>query len=173
MKKILLIAVWIFYLAAGMTGQTDSRFCLDTRFEQEVRSTLQFTIPVVSVADMQDLPKNYILLDAREKAEYEVSHIQNAIHIGYDNLDMQAIEDISRDTAVIVYCSVGYRSEKVGEKLLKMGFHKVSNLFGSIFEWANRDLPLHTPDGDITHRLHTFDERWSKWVTNPKIEKVW
>jgi rhodanese-related sulfurtransferase len=42
---------------------------------------------------------------------------------------------------------VGYRSEKVTEKLQKAGFTQVSNLYGGIFEWVNQGYPIVNQSG--------------------------
>ena len=65
-----------------------------------------------------------------------------------------------------MYCSVGYRSEKVSEKLIKAG----SNMYGSIFEWVNQGRPVYDSDGVPTDRVHAFDETWGAWLL--KGEKV-
>ena len=49
----------------------------------------------------------------------------------------------------------------------------VYNLYGSIFEWANEGLPLVDNNGYDTNAVHTWNKRWSQWVTNPNVEKVW
>jgi rhodanese-related sulfurtransferase len=49
----------------------------------------------------------------------------------------EVVADLPREAPVIVYCSVGYRSEKIGEKLQKLGFQNVHNLYGGIFQWKN------------------------------------
>ena len=52
-------------------------------------------------------------LDAREWREYEVSHIENAIYIGYKQFVITAINSIPKDNEIIVYCSIGKRSEDI------------------------------------------------------------
>jgi rhodanese-related sulfurtransferase len=114
---------------------------------------------------------NYIFLDAREIEEYNISHIPQARYIGYNSFDIKSIKDIPKNKQIIVYCSIGYRSEKIGEKLMKAGYLHVYNLYGSIFEWANRSLPLLDKSGKRTNLVHTYNKQWSKFVTNPKITK--
>ena len=55
----------------------------------------------------------------------------------------------------------------------KAGFSNVYNLYGSIFEWANQGHRLVDKGGQPTFKLHTYNKKWSKWVDNAKIEKVW
>ena len=62
--------------------------------------------------------------------------------VGYDDFDVKRLEEISKNTKIVTYCSVGYRSERIGEKLMKQGFTDVSNLKGSLFKWANQGYEL-------------------------------
>ncbi|MGM0587883.1 MAG: rhodanese-like domain-containing protein [Bacteroidota bacterium] len=38
---------------------------------------------------------------------------------------------------VVVYCVIGYRSEKITKQLRQMGYH-AQNLYGGLFEWVNQ-----------------------------------
>ncbi len=108
--------------------------------------------------------KNLILLDTRSPEEYNVSHIPGATLIDYDNFDPKSVEKIDRDAEVIVYCSVGYRSERIGEKLQDMGFTNVKNLYGGIFQWVNEEGPLLNDKNLPTDSVHTYSRRWSQWL---------
>jgi rhodanese-related sulfurtransferase len=88
----------------------------------------------VSISDSLVHDSSTVLIDSREKREFEVSHIDNAVWVGYDTFKMKRIKHIPKDQKIVVYCSVGYRSEKIAEKLIKKGYTKVSNLYGGVFE---------------------------------------
>ena len=132
-------------------------------FKQMLDSMYSHTVPLISVDSLKHL-KNVYLLDTREKEEFEVSHLKNARNVGYIWFDMRKIYDIPKDATVVVYCSVGYRSEKIGEKLIKHGFNNVYNLYGSVFEWQNEGNPLYKTNGVQTTEIHTYNKSWSKWV---------
>ncbi len=55
---------------------------------------------------------------------------------------------IGEESKVVVYCSVGYRSEKIAEKLKAAGYKNVFNLYGGIFEWENQNLPVYDSNGE-------------------------
>ncbi len=123
------------------------------------------TIPLISAQELKKAENTttpFFLLDAREKKEFDVSHLKNAKHVGYDNFGIASLEGIKKETTIIVYCSVGYRSEKVGEKLKKAGYKKVLNLKGGIFDWVNSGFPVYD-DGE-TKKIHPYDEAWGKWL---------
>ena len=122
----------------------------------------------IEVASLKTIKGKVILLDTREKKEYEISHIPGAIWVGYDNFKLKRVKEIAKDAKIITYCSVGYRSERIGEKLQKAGFTDVSNLKGSIFKWVNEGNPLEDKDGNATDKVHGFDKNWGKWVKGDK-----
>jgi rhodanese-related sulfurtransferase len=127
-----------------------------------LKTLLTHTVPEVSVADLT-LSHGTLLLDAREKPEYQVSHIANAILVGYDKLDLSTLKNVDKHKPIIVYCSVGYRSEKVAEKLISQGFTNVKNLYGGIFEWKNEGKEVINDQG-ITENVHAFSRTWGIWL---------
>ncbi len=142
-------------------------------FDKRLKSLLSFTISTIDVTEASRNFEDYVFLDIREKQEYDISHIPGAIHLGYDRPLWSKVEHMDRNTPIVVYCSVGYRSERLGKKLKQKGFTKVYNLYGSIFEWANQGLPLVDPSGKEAKAVHTYNKNWSQWLTKEGMEKVW
>lgn len=129
-------------------------------------------VTTISVQDLKsrlDSQEELIVLDAREKKEFEVSHLQGATYCGYSRFSKKDLKNIDKSKTIIVYCSVGYRSGKIGEKLMKMGFTDVINVYGGIFDWVNSGFPVYNASGS-TNQVHGFDEEWGKWLK--KGEKV-
>ena len=120
---------------------------------------------------MQQLKDDVVIVDSRELEEYQVSHLEDAIYVGYDDFNISRLEDISREKLVVVYCSLGIRSEDISAELQKAGFKNVRNLFGGIFEWKNKDFPVVDTLGKRTQKVHAFSENWGKWLRN--AEKVY
>jgi rhodanese-related sulfurtransferase len=110
---------------------------------------------------------NIIYLDAREKKEYDVSHIKNAIWCGYNDFNIARVNAVNKNSQVVVYCSVGYRSEKIAEKLSLKGY-KVSNMVGGIFEWINLGYPVVDNRNQATEKIHAYDKVWGVWLTRGK-----
>jgi len=100
-----------------------------------LKTLLSHSVPEVTVPQVKDM-KDVLLLDARELNEYKVSHIKNARFVGYDQFEVDKIKSVDKNQKIVVYCSVGYRSEKISEKLKQAGFADASNLYGGIFEWV-------------------------------------
>jgi len=136
-------------------------------YQLMLKSLLSHTVPEIPVADVLKDSAEMVFLDAREPAEYAVSHLKNAIFVGYDNFDLRATDGIPKDQRLVVYCSVGYRSEKITEKLKTAGFTNVSNLYGGIFEWVNQEQAVYDAKGR-TNRVHAYSRVWGIWLKKGK-----
>ena len=159
------------FLAFSQFTKTAS--CQSSSFDKKVDSYLSYSAPVISVKDAYSKKAEYIFMDAREVEEYNISHIPEARYIGYKDFNAKGHTDISKDSKIIVYCSIGYRSEKIATKLRSTGFKNVYNLYGSIFEWANMGYPLSDKKGVPTPEIHTYNKKWSQWVTREGLKKTW
>jgi len=128
------------------------------------------SIPYISVHELRMPKTNALLFDAREEEEFAVSHITNAILVGYNNFNMQELKNKypDKNQQIIVYCSLGIRSETVAKKLKKAGYNNVFNLYGGIFEWKNNYYTVFNIDNNETENVHTFSKTWSKYLTNGK-----
>jgi rhodanese-related sulfurtransferase len=155
-----LLMMSIIACQAQKVTEADFHAMLEDMYEQ--------TIPLLKSDEVQ---ANYILLDTREKEEYDISHLPGAIWVGYDDFQEERIDSIAKDQPVLVYCSVGYRSERIGERMKEQGFTQVYNLYGGIFDWVNNDNEVLDKNGKATEKVHTYNKRWSRWLF--KGEKVW
>jgi rhodanese-related sulfurtransferase len=135
-------------------------------FDGMVTEIYSFSVPVMQPEQLSyELQRNnsIVVLDARELTEYNVSHLKNALVVGYDDVDLHALDTVAKDTKVVVYCSVGYRSERVGEQLLERGFTNVHNLYGGIFDWINNEYPVYSGDTITTDTVHGYNKNWGQW----------
>jgi len=127
--------------------------------------------PTISIADAKSKigKPNVYFLDTREKKEFEVSHIKTAIHTGYDNFKMTSVSKLPKDAEIIVYCSIGARSQTIGQKLKKSGFTNVKNMYGGMFHWANSNYPMVNSSGEKTTKIHGYSKSWGKWVKSGTV----
>ncbi len=124
------------------------------------------SIPYIKAEKLKDSIDKVILLDAREQIEYKVSHIKNAIPIGYKFFRIDTIinKNLPKDRTIVVYCSLGIRSEVISKKLKKAGYTSIYNLYGGIFEWKNKDFPVVDTTGVETEKIHVFSKKWEEWL---------
>lgn len=162
--------VSIFFFMTKMSlGQTtdinkDFKKMLDGHYKD---------FPLIQPQDAQEKigKSSTLFLDTREPEEYNVSHIKGAKLYGYKSPNVTLLKDLPKDTEIIVYCSVGVRSQNTGKDLKKKGFTNVKNLYGGIFLWQNQDRELVDSTNKDTEKLHVYSEKWGKWVT--RGEKVY
>ncbi len=127
------------------------------------------SISYISVEELRmfQMNDNVTILDAREPEEFKISHLKSAINVGFNDFTSEEnqIQKLKKNTPIIIYCSVGIRSEQIGEKLKKAGFTNLKNLYGGIFEWKNKGYPIIDSEGKETENVHTFSKMWSKYLT--------
>lgn len=122
--------------------------------------------PVIKAGEINDL-EDFQVLDTREKKEYEVSHLYGAKWVGFDTFDLQNVADLDKNKPVLVYCTVGARSEAIGKKLVDAGFSHVLNLYGGIIQWSNEGRLVFV-NNSPTDKVHTYSKSWGVWLNQGK-----
>lgn len=135
-------------------------------YQQLLRTIYRHTVPTVPAADLarelrQAAPP--LLLDTRTPAEFRVSHLAGARFVDFDSVPTAQFADLDRAQPVVVYCSVGLRSERLGERLHALGFRQVRNLYGGLFEWVNEGHPVVNTAG-ATADVHPYSAFWGSWL---------
>mgnify|MGYP000625090897 CR=1 FL=1 len=139
--------------------------CGQKTFDQKMESLYKNTVPLISAEELKQLQyTDVFILDTREQEEFEVSHIEGAQFVSFDDFEAEDVGNIPKNAQVVVYCSVGYRSEQIGEKLQEMGYRHVKNLYGGIFEWKNQGNEVYNTNNQPTDSVHTYNWNWSKWL---------
>lgn len=161
-KKVL-VGISLFLLPLTSYGQVKSKaFCV------MLNGFLDHSVPEIGIQEAARDSSLLVFLDAREPREYAVSHIAGAVSVGYDHFGLENLPiGLPKDRRIVVYCSVGYRSEKVTEKLQKAGFTNVANLYGGIFEWVNQGFPVVSESGP-TQNVHAYNRSWGIWLKKGK-----
>lgn len=154
MKKLFYILVILFSIS--LNGQSIKKLLKKHNTESVAYASVEMT----------KANPDFVLLDARELKEYKVSHIKNAIHVGYDHFDLEKTTSklADKNATIVVYCSIGIRSENIAEKLQKAGYKNIFNLFGGIFEWKNKLHIVVDSLNNPTEKVHTYSKEWSTWL---------
>lgn len=124
------------------------------------------SIPYITVEELEHKKKDVLVLDAREIEEYNVSHLKDAIYVGYEDFNSEETANKLKDKSktIVVYCSIGVRSEDVAEKLVELGYNSVYNLHGGLFEWKNQNKQVYNLKNQPTDSVHAYSKRWGKWL---------
>lgn len=123
-------------------------------------------VPYISVNELKKNYTSFVILDAREQEEFDISHLKNAISIGFENFNFINLSNILTDNhiKVVVYCSIGVRSEIIGKQLIQHGFTNIYNLYGGIFEWKNSGQIVYDNNNKPTENIHTYSKQWRKYL---------
>src|SRR5689334_11208250 len=83
-----------------------------------------------------------VLIDVREKDEWDEQHIPKAIHVSRGRLEGEIEEKVTDPNAtIIVHCGGGGRSALAAETLQRMGYKNVMSLSGGLKAWKKAGLP--------------------------------
>lgn len=108
-----------------------------------------------------------LLLDARERGEFEVSHLPGARWVGPAGAELEGAGALPPDRPAVVYCSVGWRSALAVERLQARGAIRVESLRGSIFRWRKEGRPLVDGAERPTRAVHPFSPVWGWMLALP------
>lgn len=133
------------------------------QLKQEIRDDYPKVrqLSVDALRQAQQAGKTAVLLDVRSREEFDVSHLRQAHWTADLKQALLVLKDSPKDATIIVYCSVGLRSAYLAQQLQERGYSNVSNLEGSLFEWANAGLPVYRGD-EIVKLVHPYSRKWGQ-----------
>jgi rhodanese-related sulfurtransferase len=137
MKKIfILILLCIFLTSCGednsiaIIGGADGPTAITVG-----ERTMYVNISPDEAKKIMDSGEDYVLLDTRDKDEYDAGHIPGAILIPYTEIENKAKDMLpDKNATILVYCRSGRRSKIASESLVKLGYTNVKE-FGGINDW--------------------------------------
>ena len=92
--------------------------------------------------DNQDI----VLVDVREKYEWNEGHIPGAVHVPRGFLELQIEEAVpDKSKTVLLYCAGGVRSLMAGKTLQDMGYENAISMSGGFGQWKSSGLPFVQP----------------------------
>ncbi|MCR5886455.1 rhodanese-like domain-containing protein [Hymenobacter sp. J193] len=136
-------------------------------YDHMLRLLFKPTVPYIQSGELASLlqtkPEGVLLLDTRGSAEYRVSHLPGARFVEFNTFRKTDLSAVPRTRPVVVYCSVGARSEQVGAWLREQGFRDVRNLYGGLFQWVNDGHGVVNAQGPTDH-VHPYSVVWRPWL---------
>ncbi len=83
-----------------------------------------------------------LIVDVREKDEWDEEHIPDAIHLSRGTMEFDIEERVPDTNAMIIcHCGGGGRSTLATESLQKMGYKNVRSMAGGFKAWKAAGLP--------------------------------
>ncbi len=78
-----------------------------------------------------EFPNNEVFIDVRTVEQFESGHIQNALHIPYNEISQKIAQQVpDKNTKIILYCKSGGRAGKALTSLNLLGYKNVVNAGG-------------------------------------------
>jgi len=125
-----------------ITGLVDyEAFCgaVSDEAQQAVRGS---TITAVELKDMIDAGKDFLLVDVREPAEYEIVRIPGSVLIPKgDIVSGAALADLPQDKPLVLHCKSGVRSAEALAALKAAGFRDAVHVQGGVLGWIKQVDP--------------------------------
>merc|ERR1711916_309796 len=121
--------VLVLPMSCAQTIPADKPQLKNPEYDARLQRLLSFSTPLIGVEALHEKQDEVYLMDTRSREEFEVSHIEGARYLGYRNLEESALDGTPKEAEIVLYCSVGYRSEKIGNRLRKIGYTNVTNLY--------------------------------------------
>ena len=115
-----------------------------TRFEKLVADAKK-NITEISPQDAAAKLKSgeAVIVDVREKDEWDEGHIPDAIHLSRGTIELDIEEKVPDPNAMIIcHCGGGGRGALAAESLQKMGYKNVRNMSGGFKAWKAASLPM-------------------------------
>jgi sulfur-carrier protein adenylyltransferase/sulfurtransferase len=111
---------------------------------QQVKAEIE-EIDAARAAELRETDSP-VLVDVRERSEWDEGYIPGAIHVPRGHLESRierAVPD--RDSTVIVYCASGSRSAFAAKALEELGYENVASLQGGFGDWKRNGFPFEVP----------------------------
>lgn len=106
-------------------------------------------IPEISAEEVSkklETNEDFVLVDTREKEEYEAGHLPNAIYLSKGVIERDIEEHVpDLEKEIVLYCGGGYRSALAADNLKKMGYKNVKSQAGGWREWNEKGFEIRKP----------------------------
>ena len=86
---------------------------------------------------MADTNPDLVLLDVRERNEWNLGHLPNAMHLARGSMETKIEALVPRDKHIVIYCQSGNRSAFAADTLQQMGYDDVASMSRGIIGWVD------------------------------------
>jgi len=105
------------------------------------------TIEGINTKELRERRDEVMLIDVRQKSEWDEGHIPGAIHFEGGRVAWEALP-FPHDRPLAIQCSTGNRSMSVSSVLRRRGYHSVIQVEGGITKWKMHGFPVTREDGE-------------------------
>jgi adenylyltransferase/sulfurtransferase len=110
--------------------------------EQAQAAVVDATITAPELREWRAADKDFLLVDVREPAEYEIVRIPGSVLIPKDRiLSGEALAELPQDRQIVLHCKTGVRSAEALATLKGAGFGDAVHLQGGVLAWIKQVDP--------------------------------
>jgi molybdopterin/thiamine biosynthesis adenylyltransferase/rhodanese-related sulfurtransferase len=133
---------------------------------RDLLATARTTVREVTPADVHRDPSGRVLIDVRDRDEFEQGYIPGAAHLSKGHLEMQIEDRVpDRDTPITLYCAAGNRSLLAGRSLQEMGYTDVVSMSGGFGAWKQKGFDFEVPRSLTPEQ----QQRYSRHLLVPEV----
>ena len=114
--------------------------------------------------------KNYIAIDIRDEAEYELGHIDNALWMSISDL-LREDRALDKEKPYLLYCKYGTISRELGERLLDEGYH-IANLSGGYGQYILMKIKSASEDERREEIEKSLRKKFKKSIFTPFAKAI-
>ncbi len=138
-RAIMFAAVCFTIVWGGYARATDKT---PDQMVQEAKAQIK-EVSVADVKKMIDTKENVILLDVRDKQEFDQGGIPGSINISRGMLEFKVAMIIpDKNAKVIVYCGLDLRGPLATKAMNDLGYKNAVNMAGGLKAWKEAGYPL-------------------------------
>ncbi len=132
-KKIVLVIITLCFVACATQHGAGIR--TSDQMVKDAKASIK-EVSIDDVKKMIDKKDKIIILDVRDKDEFETGYIPGAINLSRGMLEFKINTLIpDRNATIIVYCGVDLRGPLATKTLNEMGYSKAVNINGGLKAW--------------------------------------
>ena len=133
---IIIVIVLILLISTLMKTNQKVEEVEDMANNGDLFANKEVKITVAQAREVIAENKDLLILDTRTQEEYNAGHIEGAILIPYNKIEINLDQlDGFEDKPILVYCRTGSRSAVAVDTLIENGFNKIYHMNQGFSRW--------------------------------------
>ena len=142
MLRVITIWIMAFSLVACATQNLGGTIKTSNQLVKEAKASIK-EVSVDDVKKMIDNKEKIIILDVRDKEEFETGYIPGAINLSRGLLEFKINTIIpDKNSVIIVYCGIDLRGPLATRTLNESGYKNAVNIIGGLKAWKAAGYPV-------------------------------
>jgi rhodanese-related sulfurtransferase len=139
-RAAIVFAAFCFTILPG--GNAEANDKTPEQMVQEAKAHIS-EVSIADVKGMIDAKENVVILDVRDKQEFEEGRIPGAINISRGMLEFKVAMIIpDKNAKIIVYCGLDLRGPLATKTMNDLGYKNASNMIGGLKAWKEAAYPI-------------------------------